>query len=229
MPNERILVVDDEQDLLELIRYNLSKEGYRVTCVETGEEAIEHAARERTDLIVLDLISPRVDGLEVCRRLKSDVSTQNIPVVTLTANSQEVDLVTGLEVGADDYITKPLSPRVLLARIHAVLRRRSPPQGGDDEILGTDDLVIHVGQHEVTVGGQSVPLTHTEFRLLHFLAQKPGCVFSRGQIVTAVQGDDYPVTDRAVDVQVAGLRKKLGEASRYIETVRGAGYRFKDS
>ena len=229
MPNERILVVDDEEDLLELIRYNLSKEGYRVTCVETGEEVLQHAARERTDLIVLDLMLPGVDGLEVCRRLKSNTSTRHIPVVMLTAKSEEVDLVTGLEVGADDYITKPLSPRVLLARIRAVLRRQSPQQGGDDEILGTDELVIHVGRHEVHAGGKSVPLTHTEFRLLHFLAQKPGWVYSRSQIVAAVRGDDYRVTDRAVDVQVAGLRRKLGEASRYIETVRGAGYRFKES
>ena len=229
MPNERILVVDDEEDLLELIRYNLSKDGYRVTCVETGEEALEHAARERTDLIVLDLMLPGVDGLEVCRQLKSNTSTRNIPVVMLTAKSEEVDLVTGLEVGADDYITKPFSPRVLLARIRAVLRRQLPPQGDDDETLGTDELVIHVGRHEVTVGGKSVSLTHTEFRLLQFLARKPGWVFSRSQIVTAVQGDDYPVTDRSVDVQIAGLRKKLGEASRYVETVRGAGYRFKES
>jgi two-component system phosphate regulon response regulator PhoB len=229
MPNERILVVDDEEDLLELIRYNLSKDGYRVTCVETGEEALQHAGRERTDLIVLDLMLPGVDGLEVCRRLKGEASTRNIPVVMLTAKSEEVDLVTGLEVGADDYVTKPFSPRVLLARIRAVLRRQTPLEDGQEEILGTDDLVIHVGRHEVLWGGVSVPLTHTEFRLLQFLAQKPGWVYSRGQIVTAVQGDDYPVTDRAVDVQVAGLRKKLGEASRYIETVRGAGYRFKES
>ena len=229
MPNERILVVDDEEDLLELIRYNLSKEGYRVTCVETGEEALEHASRERTDLIVLDLMLPGVDGLEVCRRLKAEASTRNIPVVMLTAKSEEVDLVIGLEVGADDYVTKPFSPRVLLARIRVVLRRQAPSEDGQEEVLGTDDLVIHVGRHEVLSGGVSVPLTHTEFRLLQFLAQKPGWVYSRGQIVTAVQGDDYPVTDRAVDVQVAGLRKKLGEASRHIETVRGAGYRFKES
>ena len=229
MSNERILVVDDEEDLLELIRYNLSKEGYRVTCVETGEEALQHASREPTDLIVLDLMLPGVDGLEVCRRLKGEATTRNIPVVMLTAKSEEVDLVTGLEVGADDYVTKPFSPRVLLARIRAVLRRQSPPQEGEAEILGSDDLVIHVGRHEVHAGGQLVPLTHTEFRLLQFLARKPGWVFSRSQIVTAVQGDDYPVTDRSVDVQVAGLRRKLGGASRYIETVRGAGYRFKES
>jgi two-component system alkaline phosphatase synthesis response regulator PhoP len=227
MPNERILVVDDEEDLLELIRYNLSKEGYRVTCVETGEEALQHADSERPDLIVLDLMLPGVDGLEVCRRLKSAESTREIPIVMLTAKSEEVDLVTGLEVGADDYMTKPFSPRVLLARVRAVLRRRTSPGDSSDEVLGTDDLVIHVGRHEVLSDGQMVSLTHTEFRLLQFLVQKPGWVYSRSQIVTAVQGDDYPVTDRSVDVQIAGLRKKLGEASRYVETVRGAGYRFK--
>jgi two-component system alkaline phosphatase synthesis response regulator PhoP len=227
MGRERVLVVDDEQDLLELVSYNLNKEGYRVVCVSSGEEALASARRDLPDLILLDLLLPTVDGLEVCRRLKVDPRTQHIPVLMLTAKSEEADVVTGLELGAEDYVTKPFSPRVLVARVKAVLRRRSKDSADDDTAVSVHDLVIHPGWHEVTVAGKSVDLTFTEFRLLHFLARKPGWAFTRGQIVDAVKGEDYPVTERSVDVQVAGLRKKLGTHGEYIETVRGIGYRFK--
>jgi len=228
MATQRILVVDDEEDLLELIDYNLTKEGYRVRCVASGEEAIEAAQEMLPDLIVLDLMLPGVVGLDVCKQLKADPKTQHIPVVMLTAKSEEADVVAGLELGADDYVTKPFSPRVLIARIRTVLRRKAKPAGDDSDTIQIHDLVIHPGRHEVLIGGKVIELTFTEFRLLHFLARKPGWAFTRTQIVDAVRGEDYPVTERSVDVQVVGLRKKLGEMGSYIETVRGVGYRFKE-
>jgi two-component system phosphate regulon response regulator PhoB len=229
MATQRVLVVDDEEDLLELVRYNLSKEGFQVRCVATGEAALQEAKSYLPDVILLDLMLPAVDGLAVCKTLKSSPLTQHIPIVMLTAKTEEADVVSGLELGADDYVTKPFSPRVLLARIRAVLRRKAK-QAAEDETgaVQVHELVIHPGRHEVLLRGQPVELTFTEFRLLQFLARKPGWAFSRGQIVDAVKGEDYPVTERSVDVQVAGLRKKLGEFGRYIETVRGVGYRFKE-
>ncbi|HEX5442436.1 MAG TPA: response regulator [Pirellulales bacterium] len=227
MAKHRILVVDDEEDLLELIEYNLAKEGYRVTCVGTGEDALREARANPPDLIVLDLLLPNVDGLEVCKLLKNDPRTKHVPIVMLTAKGDEADMVTGLELGADDYISKPFSPRVLTARIRAVLRRAQEP-ASPDATVQVHELLIHPGRHEVLAAGKPLSLTLTEFRLLHFLAQRPGWAFSRSQIVDAVKGDDYPVTERSVDVQVAGLRKKLAEFGDYIETVRGVGYRFKE-
>lgn len=229
MTTQRILVVDDEEDLLELVRYNLSKEGFEVRCVATGEAAIREARSYLPDVILLDLMLPAVDGLAVCQTLKGHRQTQHIPIVMLTAKTEEADVVAGLELGADDYVTKPFSPRVLLARLRAVLRRKSKPDLDEDtSTIQVHDLVIHPGRHEVLLAGRHLEVTFTEFRLLHFLARKPGWAFSRGQIVDAVKGEDYPVTERSVDVQVAGLRKKMGDLGRYIETVRGVGYRFKE-
>jgi len=223
-----VLVVDDEEDLLELVRYNLTREGYRVTCVATGEEALKAARKQPPDLIVLDLMLPAVDGLEVCRRLKSDSKTRDIPIIMLTAKSEEGDMVAGLERGADDYISKPFSPRVLTARVKALLRRRESQVRAELETtIDVHELSIHPGRHEVTLGGQMLELTYTEFALLQFLAKRPGWAYTRTQIVDAVKGEDYPVTERSVDVQVAGLRKKLGDFGSYIETVRGVGYRFR--
>jgi two-component system alkaline phosphatase synthesis response regulator PhoP len=223
-----VLVVDDEEDLLELVRYNLTKEGYRISCVATGDEALKVVRRQPPDLIVLDLMLPMIDGLEVCRRLKGDSKTRDIPIIMLTAKSEESDMVAGLERGADDYVTKPFSPRVLAARIKAVLRRKEAELHAEHEsTVSVGELVIHPGRHEVTLAGQPLILTYTEFSLLHFLAKRPGWAYSRTQIVDAVKGEDYPVTERSVDVQVAGLRKKLGSFGSYIETVRGVGYRFR--
>jgi two-component system phosphate regulon response regulator PhoB len=229
MARERILVVDDEEDLLELVRYNLTKEGYRVRCVASGEEALEAAREHLPDLIVLDLLLPSVDGLEICRLLKNNSRTSHIPILMLTAKSEESDMVSGLELGADDYMTKPFSPRVLLARIRALLRRVKASQEADEQgTIRVHEMVIHPGRHEVLLAGKPEDFTFTEFRLLHFLARKPGWAFTRAQIVDAVKGEDYPVTERSVDVQVAGLRKKMGPYGNYIETVRGVGYRFKE-
>jgi two-component system phosphate regulon response regulator PhoB len=228
MAKEKILVVDDEEDLLELVRYNLTKEGYRVTAVATGEDALDQARKAVPDLVILDLLLPSVDGLEVCRRLKNDGKTKHVPILMLSAKSEEADVVTGLELGADDYMTKPFSPRVLLARVRAVLRRKSAEPPDERSTVRIHDLVIDPVRHEVLLDGKPVELTYTEFALLHFLARKPGWTFTRNQIVDAVKGEDYPVTERSVDVQVAGLRKKMSKFSEYIQTVRGVGYRFKE-
>ena len=226
MSNESILVMEDEEDILELLKYNLGKEGYRVTAVGSGEEGLQAMQAALPHLILLDLMLPGVDGLEVCRRLKHEARTRPVPIVMLTAKGEEADIVAGLELGADDYITKPFSPRVLLARVRAVLRRRVPIPAAADTPLKIHDLTIHPGRHEVLVQGQPVELTATEFRLLMMLARRPGWVFTRSQIVNEVHGEDYPVSDRAVDVQIVWLRKKLGPCGKYIGTVRGVGYRF---
>ena len=229
MKKETILVVDDEEDILELVRYNLQREGYQVEAASSGEKALKLARQQPPELIVLDLMLPGMDGLDVARHLKNDARCRQVPIVMLTAKGEEADVVTGLELGAEDYVTKPFSPRILVARIKAVLRRRNEPSAEGDERIEIHDVEIHPGRREVRVAGVPVDLTYTEFQVLHCLARRPGWVFTRAQIVDAVRGDNYPVTDRSVDVQVVGLRKKLGAAGRYIETVRGVGYRFREA
>lgn len=225
-----ILVVDDEEDIRELVKYNLEREGHRVTCAGSGESAVEIARRDDIDVIVLDLMLPGIDGLEVTRTLKGSPETAAIPILMLSAKGEEADIVTGLELGADDYVPKPFSPRELLARIRAV-RRRSDTSGdkpASDDALLLGEIEIRPGMVQVKVSGDPVELTFSEFSLLLLLARRPGWVFTRSQIVDGVRGDHYAVTDRSVDVIVAGLRKKLGACSSYVETVRGIGYRFKD-
>jgi two-component system phosphate regulon response regulator PhoB len=229
MSKERILVVDDEEDILELVRYNLAKEGYHVTGAVTGEEALKKAGAEAFDLIVLDLMLPGIDGLEVAKKLKSNRATEQVPIVMLSAKGEEADIVTGLELGADDYITKPFSPKVLIARVRTALRRKYITPDDHDALVHIHNLEIHPGRRSVLANGNPVDLTFTEFQVLNILARRPGWVFTRGQIVDAVRGDDYPVTDRSVDVQIVGLRKKLGSCGKYIETVRGVGYRFREN
>jgi two-component system, OmpR family, alkaline phosphatase synthesis response regulator PhoP len=228
MAKQNILVVDDEKSILELLRYNLLREGFSVTMVEDGEKALESAKTQPPDLIILDLMLPGMDGLEVCRRLKQDASIRQIPIVMLTAKGEESDIVIGLELGADDYIPKPFSPRVLIARIKAVLRRHTAPVVKSSDDIASGGIVLRPGRAEVFCQDQRVELTTTEFRILHLLMRKPGWVFTRSQIVEAARGENYYVTDRAVDVQIVGLRHKLGECGKLIETVRGIGYRFKD-
>jgi two-component system phosphate regulon response regulator PhoB len=228
MSKQRILAVDDEEDILELLKYNLSRDGFTVRCATRGEEALRVVREEKPDLVLLDLMLPGTDGLEVCRLLKGNPETQAIPVVMLTAKGEEADVVAGLELGADDYITKPFSPRVLVARIKAVLRRPRDGVGDEAAPMTVGKLTIDPRRHEVKVKGRPVDLTHTEFRILHFMARRPGWVFTRYQIVDGAQGGDVAVTDRSVDVHIVNLRKKLGPCSDYIETVRGVGYRFKD-
>lgn len=224
-----ILVVDDEEDILELIQYNLSKEGYYITCMDSGEKALVEIQKRKPDLILLDLMLPGLDGFQVTRQLKTNAETATIPIIMLTAKGEETDIVTGLELGADDYITKPFSPRVLIARIRTLLRRKAQITFSQTEILRIHNLTIDPVRFRVTVDETPIDLTATEFHILHFLARHPGWVFTRSQIIDSVKGTDYPVTDRSVDVQIVSLRKKMASAGKYIETVRGIGYRFKES
>ena len=228
MARVRILVVDDEPDILELIRYNLTRNHYDMIGVASGEEAFASVRTSPPDLVVLDLMLPGIDGLEVCRRLKNNARTAAIPVVILSAKGEEADVVTGLELGADDYLTKPFSPRVLLARIKAVLRRQQSEPDATEAVITHYDLQIHPGRHEVLVAGALVQPTLTEFRILHLLARRPGWVFTRNQILEAAQGDDASVTTRAVDVHIVALRRKLGASGDLIETIRGVGYRLQE-
>jgi len=228
MTRKQIVVVEDEADILDLLTYNLTREGYDVTGISNGEQALRDIPLRRPSLILLDLMLPGVGGLEICRILKAKPDTSTIPIVMLTARGEESDIVTGLSLGADDYITKPFNMKILIARIHAVLRRRDAVPVKADETLKVHDITINPGRHEILCGRASVELTASEFRLLHFLAQRPGWVFTREQIVDGVKGEDYAVTDRAVDVQMVSLRRKLGKRGDYIETVRGVGYRFKE-
>ena len=228
MAHETILVIEDEEDILELIRYNLDREGYRVVCAESGEKGLEIARRQRPDLMLLDLMLPGLDGLEVCKRLKTDSAVATLPIVMVTARGEEADVVTGLELGAEDYVTKPFSPRVLVARVRAVLRRRRETPVDDNAIIRTHGIEIHPGRHVVSVDDAPIDLTATEFKILHFLAKRPGWVFTRYQIVDGIRGPNYPVTERSIDVQIVALRRKLGEKGAAIETVRGVGYRFSE-
>ena len=228
MAKEHILVVDDEEDILELVDYNLSKEGYRVSRAVSGESALAQAKSSVPGLIILDLMLPGVDGLDVCRRLKMDSSTATIPVIMLTAKGEEADIVTGLELGADDYVTKPFSQKVLIARVRAALRRSRQDPAGDSDTISMRGLVIDPGRYVVTVEAKPIDLTLTEFRMLHTLARRPGWVFTRYQLVEASRGEDTEVTDRSVDVHIVSLRRKLGNAGAQVETVRGVGYRFRE-
>ena len=229
MPKENILVVEDEEDILDIIRVTLTREGYRVTGVTSGEDALRSVLSRAPDLVLLDLMLPGISGLEVCRRIKGDPRTASIPVIMVTARGEETDIVTGLELGADDYIPKPFSNRVLVARIHAVIRRKKETAVDPNTPIRIHDLTIHPGRHEVICRQERIELTATEFRLLGVLARRPGWVMTRDQIVNAVKGEDYPVTERSVDVQIVGLRRKLGKRGAYIETVRGVGYRFSET
>ena len=225
----KILIVDDEADIVEFVQYNLRKEMYETITAADGPTALQSARQQRPDLILLDLMLPGILGLEVCRVLKSGRDTDQIPIIMLTAKGEEADIVTGLEIGADDYIAKPFSMRLLLARIKAVLRRSGTV--GDvknSSLIKIHGLEIDDERYQVTMAGERVPLTLTEYKILRFLAAHPGRVFTRTQILNNIQDEHVIVIDRAIDVHVAALRKKLADAGKLIETVRGVGYRFKD-
>lgn len=228
MSKPKVLIIEDEEDIVELVSYNLENEGFTVCSVESGDLAVETVLRFKPDLILLDLMLPGMNGLDVCRTLKGEAETRSIPIIMLTAKGEETDIVLGLEMGADDYIPKPFSPRVLIARIRSVLRRGSSTPLKQGSVLSIDGLMINPGKHIVSIDDTELNLTATEFNVLYFLARNRGWVYTRYQIVEGVHGDDYPVTDRSVDVQITGLRKKLGSYGEYIETVRGVGYRFRE-
>lgn len=227
---KRILVVDDERDLVDLVTYNLQRNGFEVMSAFTGTEALEIAWREKPDLVLLDLMLPGIDGTEVARRLKADPRSANIPVVMLTAKGEETDVVVGLTLGADDYVTKPFSMKILLARLNTVLRRGevsdTPSESG---LLRAGPLTIDVSKHDVLVNNESIKLTLTEFKLLTALVNGRGRVLTRDQLMDKAMGTDVFVTDRAIDVHVTAIRKKLGTASWLVRTVRGVGYRLQES
>ena len=226
MSENKILIVEDDHDIVEMVEYNLKEEGYETISALNGEDGLRLAKKENPDLIILDIMLPIIDGFEVCRILKNEKVTADIPVIILSAKSQETDKVVGLELGADDYITKPFSPRELIARIRAILRRGRVLNF--DGCVQRGDIVIDSTKHNVKVLQKDISLTLTEFRLLEFLARRPGMVFSRDQILDGVIGDNALVCDRTVDAHVKSLRRKLGQAKDYIETIRGIGYRFKE-
>ena len=227
LDSKNILVVEDDLDIRELISFNLANEGHQVFEANDGEVGIDKARNNNPDLILLDLMLPGIQGLDVCRIIKSDQETKEIPIIMVTALGQEEDIVKGLETGADDYITKPFSIKVLIARVNAVLKRSI--EGGEDkskDIL-INGINIKTRSREVWVNKNPInDLTFSEFQILYLLAGHPGWVFTRYQIIDKIRGDNYPVTDRSVDFQIVGLRKKLGDAGKLIKTVRGVGYRF---
>lgn len=231
MARETILVVEDDENIQQLVGYNLAKAGFHVVYADNGEQALSLIKREKPELIVLDLMLPGINGFEICKLVRKDPKTKNLPIVMLTAKSEEDDMTAGLDLGADDYITKPFSPKILISRIKAALRRKeglSEEGGGTKKNtpLTIHGITIDPNRYEVLVGDEAITLTVTEFSILELLARRPGWVFNRQQIIDGVRGYDYVITPRAVDVQVFGLRKKLGEAGKHIETVRGIGYRM---
>lgn len=227
MAKFKILVVEDEADILEVITYNLKREGHKVISSRNGEHGLTRIRTESPDLVILDLMLPGMDGVEVCRAVKSDPVTANTPIIMVTARAEESDVVLGLGMGADDYIAKPFRPRELVARVQAVMtraRRVASAAAADRVVRG--EITIDLARHEAKIGEQTLPLTPTELRLLHFLMSHPGRVFSRSHIMSRVIGEDAIVTDRNIDVHVRSLRQKLGARANTIETVRGVGYRF---
>ena len=228
MPKGNILIIDDEKDLVDLIRYTLEKEGFKVFGAGNGEAGLSLAVSAKPDLVILDLMLPGMDGFDVCRSLRERAETSGIPIIMLTAKTSESDRIVGLELGADDYVTKPFSPRELGARVKALLRRsmgfRQQPA-----IIRQGSLSIDPASHQVMCGERTIDLTATEYRLLHFLASHPGFVYSRSALIDGALGADVTVLDRTVDVHVMSLRRKLGKCGQWIETIRGFGYKFRDS
>ncbi len=225
----KILVVEDERDIAELLRYNLRQADFEVNIVRNGSDALQRAVDNPPDLILLDLMLPEVDGLIVCRLLKNDPRTKHIPIVMLTAKVKEDDRVTGLELGADDYITKPFSPREVVLRVTAVLRRlRASQEAEEENSIETHGVTIDLARHQVLTEEKPIDLTATEFKLITLFARSPGRVFTRDILMDVIWGQEYYGVDRTVDTHVSRLRRKLGNLGNQIETVYGVGYRLKE-
>ncbi len=229
MTRKKIVVIEDEPDIVEVISYNLKNEGYRVLSVDRGDEGINLIRDQSPSLVILDLMLPGMDGLSVCQQLKSDPIVRDIPIIITSAKSEESDIVIGLELGADDYLTKPFSPRELLARVKAVLRRGPVKANESGERIVLQNLIIDVARHEVRVNHMAVDLTATEFKILHQMATQPGRVFTREQLLNRVVGMGVVVIERNIDVHIRSVRKKLGDAAQLIQTIRGVGYRVVDT
>lgn len=230
MSETSILIVEDEPDIAELIRFHVEREGFKAQTVHSGRIALEVIQRSAPKLVVLDLMLPDVDGLEVCRRLKWETATRHIPILIVSAKGEEADIVTGIELGADDYVTKPFSPKELMARLKNILRRHqgevAAHANNGNERKFSGGLVIDADRHQVKVNSSKVDLTLTEFGILHYLSIRPGFVRTRDQIIAAVHGEDAVLSSRTIDVHVTSLRRKLGELGAMVETVRGVGYRL---
>ncbi len=225
---QRVVLIEDEKDIVELVRYNFRKEGFEVSSFFSGKEGLDHLRRHAADLVLLDIMLPDLDGFEICRRLRAEERLRSLPVIFLTAKGEEIDRVLGLEIGADDYVVKPFSPRELVARVKAVLRRQARP-AEKVELIEAHDLRLDARTQEVTIRGKGVELSTLEFKLLHFLASHPRRIFGREQLLDEVWGRDRFVTPRTVDVHVRRLREKIEarpNRPQYIQTVRGSGYRF---
>jgi two-component system phosphate regulon response regulator PhoB len=227
MAKARILVVEDDLSLAEVLSYNLRNEGYEVTLAHDGRDGLTRAQLSPPDLVILDVMLPVIDGMDVCRRLRSESATRDILILMLTAKAEELDELVGLSLGADDFVTKPFSVKVLLERIKALLRRRQP-EVADGSIINCHGIVIDRSRHKVTSAGRSLELTRAEFRLLDTLIRQPGRVFQRTELIDAALGDDAIVMERTIDVHIRALRRKLGKDADVVETVRGVGYRFRD-
>ena len=228
MPKETILVIEDERDIVEIIQYNLEREGYSVLSATHGEKGLEIARAKRPAVVILDLMLPGLDGLEVAKRLRQDPNTREISIIMLTAKGEESDVILGLGVGADDYVTKPFKMKELLARVKAVLRRGPlVDEGPTGQRLELDGLVIDKAKYQISYKGKEIPLTLTEFKLLATLASAPGRVFTRELLIEKIQGEAF-IDERNIDVHVRSIRKKLGESTEFIVTVRGVGYKFKE-
>ncbi|GMO46798.1 MAG: phosphate regulon transcriptional regulator PhoB [Treponemataceae bacterium] len=224
-----ILIIEDDPGIQELLAFTMAQEGWRLLQADTGERGLEFLKSETADCILLDIMLPGIDGLKVLRKIKEKEKNRAIPIIMTSARGEEADIVTGLELGADDYVVKPYSPKVLIARVRAALRRQENRSGEEfaDGPLVCDKLALDDTRHEARYDGKPLELAATEFAMLRHFLLHPDRVFSRNQIIAAIKGPDHPVTDRSVDVQILGLRKKLGEAGAMIETIRGVGYRFK--
>ncbi|MDR2029355.1 MAG: response regulator transcription factor [Treponema sp.] len=229
MARTSILIIEDDPDIRELLSFAMEKEGWKLFMAKSGEEGLQLLHREGADCIILDIMLPGMDGFKVLKKLKGDEPGRDIPVIMTTAKGEEADIVAGLELGADDYVVKPYSPKVLIARIRAALRRTEEAPQEERTRWRQGRLFLDAERHEVFCDEQRLELSATEFALLQHFLSNPGRVFSRNQIISGIRGPDYPVTDRSVDVQVLALRKKLGAAGDQIETIRGVGYRFKET
>jgi len=229
MSRTAIALIEDDPDMIALVRKTLEGASYDVQAHDTGRAALDAIAESAPGLVILDLNLPDMDGLDLCKELKASRDTQGLPLLMMSSRDDEADIVAGLELGADDYVTKPFSPRVMLARVRAVLRRREREEVGESDIIRYGDFTIDPYRFEIRLGGELLHFTKSEFRILHLFCRKPGWVFTRNQIVEAVHGEMTPVTARSVDVLIVGLRQKLGELGGLIETVRGIGYRITEN
>lgn len=232
MQAKTILIVEDEPDIQELIRYHLEKEGFATVKASSGREALDIIERTHPDLVLLDLMLPVVSGLDVLKTIRFTWGLSSLPVIIVSARTDEIDVITGLELGADNYLPKPFSPKVLVANVKALLRRAAARQSGEEmenRHISVGELEIDQDRHEVFWKGNPVLLTASEFSLLALLASSPGRVYTRNQIISSIRGDDYPVTERSIDVQIASLRRKMGDGGSAIKTVWGIGYSYQES